>query len=80
MQCLSVRQAPQMIEEAVLLLLEGRVRLDGDDPIFALPHGVSIGFNFRRPVRRSRAPNSWVACGRGRSPYKDTAGRALALN
>ena len=46
MQRLLIRQATQMIEEAIHLLLDGRVLLVGADHVLALPHNVSIGFNF----------------------------------
>jgi hypothetical protein len=52
MQCLLIRQALQMIEEAVLLLCDGRILLVRTDHVLALPPQRVHRVQLRRPVRQ----------------------------
>src|SRR4051794_12994191 len=56
MQCLLIRQASQMSEEAILLIVDGRVLLVGTDHVLALPpqciHRVQLRRPFRQPQQR----------------------------
>ena len=52
MQCLLIRQATQLIEEAIHLLLNGCVLLVGADHVLALPPHSIHRVQLRRPLRQ----------------------------
>lgn len=52
MQRLLIRQAPQVMEEAFHLLLDGRILLIGANDVFALPPQGIYRVQLRRPLRQ----------------------------
>lgn len=71
MQCLLIRQAPQIIKEAFHLLLDGRVLLVGTDHVLALTPQSIHRVQFRRPVRQ---PQQGHPLGRTQGGLRRVAG------